>query len=173
MLTGTTTGPWGASTGLGQGRRVTPVETTSQEAWPGAEPLGSAVPLARTVVERRWASAPGKARAAPAGAASTASVGVPSSFSSSFILERAQSADRDGAGPPPPASSDEDRCRERSVRRFHCWGDANSDAGASRERESLRAMGTISDWRDPGGQGRTVRCEKTVAMSPRVNCRSR
>src|SRR5580698_9318067 len=78
-------------------RRVTPVETTSQEAWPGAEPWGSAVPLARTVVERRWASAPGKARAASAGAASTASVGVPSSFSS-FILERAQSADRDGAG---------------------------------------------------------------------------
>jgi hypothetical protein len=35
MLAGTKTGPWGASTGLGQEGRVTPVSTASQEAWPG------------------------------------------------------------------------------------------------------------------------------------------
>src|SRR5580704_9310585 len=136
MLTGTRTGPWGASTGLGQGRRVTPVETTSQEAWPGAEPWGSAVPLARTVVERRWASAPGKARAAPAGAASTASVGVPSSFSS-FILERAQSADRDGAGHHRQRHLTKIGAESESLRGFHCCRDDNSGAGASREREGL------------------------------------
>jgi hypothetical protein len=38
-------------------RRVTPVQTASQEAWPGAEPWGRRLPLARTVVGRRQACA--------------------------------------------------------------------------------------------------------------------
>src|SRR5262249_52974665 len=43
--------------------RVTPAETTSQEAWPGSEPLGPAVPQAASrTVERRQAGVPEKAR---------------------------------------------------------------------------------------------------------------
>jgi hypothetical protein len=49
MLTGTTAGPWGASTGLGQvgagnARLANAMATASQEAWPGAERKGRKPP---------------------------------------------------------------------------------------------------------------------------------
>jgi hypothetical protein len=40
MSPGITTGVGGASLDWDRRRRVTPVQTTSQEAWPEAEPLG-------------------------------------------------------------------------------------------------------------------------------------
>ena len=41
---GKTTGVGGASLDWDRRRRVTPVQTTSQEAWPEAEPLGRILP---------------------------------------------------------------------------------------------------------------------------------
>ena len=54
MLAGTTAGAWGAATGLGQERSGNALRTTSQEAWPGAEPSGES-PMVRAAVERRQA----------------------------------------------------------------------------------------------------------------------
>src|SRR5437016_12416266 len=61
---GTTTGARGAIAGLGQvgagNARWTDrpnLFAASQEAWPGAEPLATRVPLARTAVERRQSCA--------------------------------------------------------------------------------------------------------------------
>ena len=83
MSAGTTTGARGASLDWDRPARVTPAErrevsaprlgralrtkrsAKSQETWPDAEPWGGALPLARTVVERREASAPAGALPRP------------------------------------------------------------------------------------------------------------
>ena len=60
MPAGTTTGVRGASLELGPALAGKPAAfgAVSHEAWPEAEPWGGRLPLARTVVERRQASAP-------------------------------------------------------------------------------------------------------------------
>src|SRR5581483_4625992 len=93
--------------------RITPAQTTSQEAWPGPEPWGLAVPLARAVVERRQANAPqGASRNASCGGYGSASCGVPLSFFRFLHLWLKALIVTMPA--PPPASSDEDRGGERN-----------------------------------------------------------
>src|SRR5581483_1634229 len=93
--------------------RITPAQTTSQEAWPGPEPWGLAVPLARAAVERRQANAPqGASRNASCGGYGSASCGVPLSFFRFLHLWLKALIVTMPA--PPPASSDEDRGGERN-----------------------------------------------------------
>ena len=65
--------------GLGQRRRVTPVQTTSQEAWPEADLGDEILPEMRAVVERRQACAlqKGARRIARCGGCCPAFAGVP------------------------------------------------------------------------------------------------
>ena len=83
MLTSTTTGLGGASLDWDRRRRVTPVQTKSQEAWPDAEPLGwKRFPKVRAAVERRQMSAhqKGASRTARCGGYGSAFAGVPPSL---------------------------------------------------------------------------------------------
>src|SRR3984957_7734326 len=79
MSPGTMTGAGGASLDWDRRRRVTPVQTTSQEAWPEAD-LGDEILLEmRAVVERRQACAlqKGARRIARCGGCDPAFAGVP------------------------------------------------------------------------------------------------
>src|SRR5271168_2582574 len=77
MSSGIMTGAGGASLGWDRRRRVTPVQTTSQETWPEAEPWGRRLPLARAVVGRRQTSCPaGQRRTRWCGGYGSAFVGV-------------------------------------------------------------------------------------------------
>src|ERR1700676_3624012 len=76
---GTMTGAGGASLDWDRRRRVTPVQTTSQEAWPEADLGDEILPEMRAVVERRQACAlqKGARRIARCGGCYPAFAGVP------------------------------------------------------------------------------------------------
>src|SRR3984957_15586809 len=79
-------------------RRVTPGETTSQEAWPEAEPLGPT-----SLWQEPWWDAERRARSAlraphPAGGGGWIRVSRRSASLLSFLTFVAQSADREGIG---------------------------------------------------------------------------
>jgi hypothetical protein len=76
---GMTTGMGGASLDWDRRRRVTPVQTTSQEAWPEADLGDEILPEMRAVVERRQACAlqKGARRIAGCGGCCPAFAGVP------------------------------------------------------------------------------------------------
>src|SRR6202162_3240948 len=76
---GTMTGAGGASLDWDRRRRVTPVQTTSQEAWPEADLGDEILPEMRAAVERRQACAlqKGARRIARCGGCYPAFAGVP------------------------------------------------------------------------------------------------
>ena len=105
---GTTTGAGGASLDWDRRRRVTPAQTTSQEAWPEAEPLGWNNSLRR---EPRW-NADKRARSERARAASQdAAVGtlrLPAFRFLHFIrlIRRNRNSEERKTGPTPDLSLD-------------------------------------------------------------------
>ena len=128
MPAGTMTGTRGASLEVRDETRRNPPRSARSLA--RGEPLGWKVPWVRTVVERRWASAPGKARAAPAGAAS---LPRPSAFRLPLLLSLhswLKSSDRNDAGS--HRRRHLTKIGAGSGRRFvafHCGRDDNSGAG--------------------------------------------
>src|SRR3984957_21031156 len=98
MSPGITTGVGGASLDWDRRRRVTPIQTTSQEAWPEAEPLGWNNSLRR----EPWWNAVKRARSKRARAASQdAAVGNPAfagvPLPSFFFFARAARREARGA----------------------------------------------------------------------------
>jgi hypothetical protein len=79
MSPGITTGVGGASLDWDRRRRVTPVQTASQEAWPEADLGDEILSEMRAVVERRQACAlqKGARRVARCGGCDPAFAGVP------------------------------------------------------------------------------------------------
>src|SRR5580700_6424150 len=92
------TGAGGASLDWDRRRRVTPVQTASQEAWPEAEPLGWNTPLgeSRGGTPEGERALQGASRIARCGGCGPASFGVPLPFISSFLSWLAE-LDRDGS----------------------------------------------------------------------------
>src|SRR6202023_1840520 len=96
---GTMTGMGGASLDWDRRRRVTPVQTASQEAWPEADLGDEILPEMRAVVERRQACALQKSarRAARCGGCDPAFAGVP--LPSFFFLRSPDGAQRNPGRP--------------------------------------------------------------------------
>ena len=90
MSPGITTGVGGASLDWDRRRRVTPVQTTSQEAWPEADLGDEILSEMRAVVERRQACAlqKGARRIARCGGCYPAFAGVP--LPSIFFVARVE-----------------------------------------------------------------------------------
>src|SRR5450755_665411 len=97
---GITTGMGGASLDWDRRRRVTPVQTTSQEAWPEADLGDEILPEMRAVVERRQACAlqKGARRIARCGGCYPAVAGVP--LPSIFVARVERSETRGAAMEP-------------------------------------------------------------------------
>ena len=118
-------------------RRVTPGETTSQEAWPGAELLG---PTSHWR-EPRW-SADRRARPARRALHWQVQHHVCVYWRSAFLMRLtlpsvAQSPDRDGAGHHRLCPLTKIGVESETRRSFYCSFNINPDAGASRERDGL------------------------------------